>query len=633
MTNDATVAALDHYLDEDHAVPHALLVQGAWGVGKTTFLKRVYFPARAERPVDPLQKAYHSPIFVSLFGLSTPQDLQRRLFEEISPVGSVFAGLVGVGADVAAKWLKADAVSEQAKEKFAELFQEGIAGRVFVFDDLERADVDLGPLLGFINQIVETYGGRVILVANEEELAAHPGINWASRAEKLVGRRVEVEPDPVAILNAIVVGHPNQAFVAFVDRTKGSILDAFWSSKTDNMRALVWALVNIERIVSALPEAELREQHARDIAGLVTAATMDVRKGRLTLSDLFEADETPTRVAMIGAREGKELDLTTVAGRLCAFQQRYASQNPDRPAIGYSFIGQAERSGAVDAASLKHWLRVNFSVGVEGDIPAWRRLWGLKEHSQAELDTLIGEVADDLARHRIREIGLILHCAGLAVRLSEFGDTRITGGQPIPNFFEAYAKTLADAGSIEPVEHATTGDLDSGFGGLGYTASDRPEFVITARKVLVQAQARHTAIAAQLAERIVAAAEAGDFGPMGSFDDDVAFRPLHRAPGFASIDPSRVATLIADGGPKMQRVLYFLQERFERATQRGQSPDPEIDWARDVVAKAFELIARKPPLEAAIREYYVRSWFESFDERMGTGPKLLQTGSSAGASA
>lgn len=44
---------------------------------------------------------------------------------------------------------------------------------LYVFDDLERCDIDINQVLGYINEIVEQQNSRVLLVGNEKEFAAH----------------------------------------------------------------------------------------------------------------------------------------------------------------------------------------------------------------------------------------------------------------------------------------------------------------------------------------------------------------------------------------------------------------------------------------------------------------------------
>lgn len=633
MRNAAAIEALDRYLDDDHAVPHAMLVQGAWGTGKTTFLRRVYLPQREARTGDLHERQHNAPIVVSLFGLATVADLQRRIWEEISPIGSRVGRLLGAGIDAVAGYAGAENASNEVRELFDFFAKNGIKKRVFMFDDLERAEGNLAPLLGFMNQLVETHEAKVILVGNEAELLKREGADWASRGEKLVGRRVEIVPDPDAIVDAIVPATRTDHVASFVATAREDILRSFEASRTGNMRSLAWALSNIERVVAALPDAPLTDQHTRDMAALIVAATMAVRAGRLRLDDLFRADEIAFRVAVLGRRErpleGDEDDVSgdddpvppDAVGRLTEFQHRYVDARPDRPVIAYRFIGQAEASGRVDPDGLADWLRVNFSVGIEGDEPAWRRLWNMPELDQAELDGTIDELAAQLASGTITELGPLLHTMGAAIRLREFGDTRLTGGMPIVEFFDGYATRLADEGRIEPSEYLSATNHETGFGGLGYMSYGTPEFADGAHRIMQQAKRRHADAADRLAERIIAKAEGGDLTLLNTFDQTHGFEPLQRSPGFASIDVDRFARLVTKGGSNLLTCFRFIRERYQLALMRPVVA-PEAEWMRTVIVRAFELLARKPELEARAKAHYLRSWVRSFDEGEANERKL-----------
>lgn len=634
MKNAAAIATLDQYLDADHPVAHALLVQGAWGSGKTTFLRTVYLPRRRDRTSDALEQERNGAIVVSLFGLATVADLQRRIWEEISPVGSRVGGLLGAGVEALAKLGGAEGVYERANELLKDVAKNGLKGRVFVFDDLERVEGSLGPLLGFMSQLVETHGARVIVVGNEAELNARKDANWTTRSEKLIGRRVEIEPDPEAIIDAMVPADRADRFAQFVRTARGEILKAFAASDTGNMRSLAWAVANIERVVAALPDAELTEQHTRDMAGLITAVTMAVRSGQVMLGDVFRADDISLRAALIGrerlddaergesSETGKQQPPTGPIGRLHQFHVRYADFRPDRPVIAYRFIGQAEATGRVDPNALADWLRRNFSVGVKGGVPAWRKLWDLPELVQHELDETIAELADDLENGRVQEVGPLLHSIGLAIRLKDLGDVRLTDGEPIPEFFERCATKLADDGLLEPSMALADSEHETGYGSLGYIAYGTPEFTDTARRVMEQAARRYDDVANQLAERVVSEAEAGNRDLLAAFDQTRGYEPVVRSPAFASVDADRVAELMASGGANLKACWRFIQERH-RLALTCPAVRSELAWLRAVIVRTFQLLDTKPTLEGRARAVYLRSWIASHENDEEENRRLL----------
>ncbi len=45
-----------------------------------------------------------------------------------------------------------------------------LSGKLLVFEDLERSGIELVQLVGYINNLVERGGMKVLLVANEDEI-------------------------------------------------------------------------------------------------------------------------------------------------------------------------------------------------------------------------------------------------------------------------------------------------------------------------------------------------------------------------------------------------------------------------------------------------------------------------------
>src|SRR5690606_35498659 len=64
-------------------------------------------------------------------------------------------------------------LSVQAPELKLSDYLTNTSGFVIVFDDLERASINLESLLGYINHYVEHQGYKVVIVANEEEILTH----------------------------------------------------------------------------------------------------------------------------------------------------------------------------------------------------------------------------------------------------------------------------------------------------------------------------------------------------------------------------------------------------------------------------------------------------------------------------
>lgn len=122
-------------------------------------------------------------IKISVFGIKTVEELESRLTK------SLFGNL-NILSDIASLLIKNANISNFANPYFSLLkafiplttfldFKKRLKSiissvkkhnLVFIFDDLERSDIPLKKLLGWINQVVEVEKMKVILIANEEKL-------------------------------------------------------------------------------------------------------------------------------------------------------------------------------------------------------------------------------------------------------------------------------------------------------------------------------------------------------------------------------------------------------------------------------------------------------------------------------
>lgn len=143
------------------------MLKGPWGSGKTWFINMYQENLRARGK---------RPLYVSLFGVSKPSDISDQFFAQVHPMlgnakvqkswalaksllkGTIKLDLDGDGKDDATLQI---AIPELEKWASTE-------GAILIFDDLERCGMPIEDTLGFINQFVEHYGYRVLILANEE---------------------------------------------------------------------------------------------------------------------------------------------------------------------------------------------------------------------------------------------------------------------------------------------------------------------------------------------------------------------------------------------------------------------------------------------------------------------------------
>lgn len=165
------------YLKNDKS-NQAILIDGEWGSGKTFFVKEKVIPKIKEKLKD-------VPIYyVSLYGVSSSAEIHNLVSSQITEkyIGKYIgddkaSAVVNIGSKIS----KIKPVLDILKEingasidlvHFNELKNnlEIPTKSIMIFDDLERCNMDVITVLGYINSISEHSDTKVIIVANESEL-------------------------------------------------------------------------------------------------------------------------------------------------------------------------------------------------------------------------------------------------------------------------------------------------------------------------------------------------------------------------------------------------------------------------------------------------------------------------------
>lgn len=194
MSTATVKAVIQRFLKSD--APEVLVLKGSWGVGKTYAWTKWVTELRDE--VKPANYCY-----VSLFGMSSIQDLRLAIFAKTSP-----ARLLGEKRDFAAinkEWLTLawsgaknlvplvkkvrDAIphGNQVSVGLELLTPHLIGSTLICLDDFERLgeQVRVDDLLGFISALKEEKQCKVVLIFNEERLEKKEA-DYKKYREKLV---------------------------------------------------------------------------------------------------------------------------------------------------------------------------------------------------------------------------------------------------------------------------------------------------------------------------------------------------------------------------------------------------------------------------------------------------------------
>lgn len=512
--NEHATKVLDAYLDADKlAVPHAILIEGRWGSGKTYFLQKVYEPGRIQRMQA--ERRPHVPfLFVSLFGATSARDVEMRIYQTACPGEAVAGGIAGTIAIGIGEILRVKDTARTVVEQFGEKAIRRLSEYIFVFDDLERVEKDaFGEVMGLVNSFVSEHGRRVLLVADEDKLKNLVGGDiWKDQNEKIVGRRARIEADLESVVKASVMELREGPAKAFMTDRIDDLLQVARASEIENLRSLSWAMHNATAFVDCLSkDDDVPALHIARTMKLVLATTLWLRSGLLDSETLRQIPGLATTLRFRSvARSKQDVPLDPQLTKAKAFSDAFGSLNVDAPPVDYSFINGFEKSGVLDHTEVNTWIKSQFGFGREYSEASWRRLWHSHERPIAETERALADLKDELVRRVHTQLGPILHAAGLALRHWAVNDRRLTDNEDVVAFFKRYIDELADQRLLERNESDHFPSTLDSYSGLGFSSHDTGEF----QQILQHIRTRSKEVAAAelraRADIVLDEAEAGD---------------------------------------------------------------------------------------------------------------------------
>lgn len=157
-----------NYLENDKTNT-ALLMKGSWGIGKTYYIKESLIPF--------LENKGKKVVFVSLYGIKDAEELSKYIFTESyfkfsnSKGGTIGIGIAKTVIRGVASHFNVD-LSGGTKEWKKLTRYANLKDKLLIADDLERHDssFEVTEILGYINNLCENDGVKVLLVGDENSL-------------------------------------------------------------------------------------------------------------------------------------------------------------------------------------------------------------------------------------------------------------------------------------------------------------------------------------------------------------------------------------------------------------------------------------------------------------------------------
>lgn len=242
---------------------YAVLLKGKWGCGKTHFINHWIDAYKG----NPTTEQVLESVYVSLYGLSDTKQITTAINRVICPIlygkaakaGKVLAKIasamvlkhevdfnydgisdlsINIGIDSLSKFKSNDSLANSKK--------------LLIFDDLERCDIPMKKLLGYLNFFVEQCNCHLIVIGDEDKIAEGENKKiFGEFKEKTIGREFEIATDIHSALDTFVNQTPKNDFVV---GHQEQIEKFFAMTECDNLRILRQALWDFARFEESMTD-------------------------------------------------------------------------------------------------------------------------------------------------------------------------------------------------------------------------------------------------------------------------------------------------------------------------------------------------------------------------------------------
>ena len=328
---DLVESILD-YVRADYT-DYAIMINGEWGSGKTYFWNN---KVRNKIESLSLNGKKYTTIYMSLYGISNLEDISKKIFIETTQLmdknlkkymDSHEESRIPEYAKTGLNMANFFGVTQNSdKMDYASFF--ATDDKILCFDDLERANVDVIDILGYINNFVEHDHIKTIIICNEKELSAKlkssnlemktfiatyildkeggllnsdkPMVEKISDKieyvfdkandyerikEKLIGETFEYVPKFNYIIDGLLMRYyKNEELMKFLREHTSLITSTFVKSGTRNLRILKHALNDFSKVYEVVnkyyPNTKLRVLQTMLI--FTIAVSFEIKAGKIT---------------------------------------------------------------------------------------------------------------------------------------------------------------------------------------------------------------------------------------------------------------------------------------------------------------------------------------------------------------
>ena len=452
---DLVESILD-YIRADYT-DYAIMINGEWGSGKTYFWNN-----KVRNKIESMQlngKRYKT-IYMSLYGISNLEEISKKIFIETTQLMDKnlkkymdsnsqvnIPEYAKTGLDMANFF---GVTQNGDKIDYKEFFSTD--DKVLCFDDLERANVDVIDILGYINNFVEHDHIKTIIICNEKELSTKlknsnlemktfiatylldkegslikktdkPMVeriqdtieyvfdkanDYERIKEKLIGETFEYAPEFNYIINGILMRYEKYPeLIRFLRENTNLIISTFNKSGTRNLRILKHALNDFKKIFDMVNKSYPNTNHRvmQTMLIFTIAISFEIKAGKVTKDKFIN----------IGSNE--EYKAILVSSRVFMDNRQFYIKEFDNNYYYnfkaeyrfFKFIEMYVRTRIFNMKVFKENMEVIINTVDTDKLPGYKRLlteeyWKIADD---QFDNVIEEVIEDVKNGKITPIEIV----------------------------------------------------------------------------------------------------------------------------------------------------------------------------------------------------------------------------------
>lgn len=282
-----------HYLTEDKT-KSAIMLTAPWGSGKSFYIQNELKPF-----LEKEENGSHKCLVVSLYGLKELSEISKVLYLESRAKFLNNNSEKMEAGKLATKTILKGVTSflgidlSHSDEDMQKLFESiDLSGKLIILEDLERSGIDILEVLGYVNNLVEQDGVKVLLVANEEAIKQYKPLTTTTEdqqnvvesmykatdnngrefteiakkyleiKEKTISDTIQFEEDYSTAISDIICLFDDETLNRLSnDNGVNNILNVMKSCKTFNLRSFIFACQKLSDIFKKLDKKYLSDDN------------------------------------------------------------------------------------------------------------------------------------------------------------------------------------------------------------------------------------------------------------------------------------------------------------------------------------------------------------------------------------